>query len=52
MIGALALELARQPRDLQLEVVDQLQAGIDVAPPRVREGEPIEQLTAGVAEQV
>jgi hypothetical protein len=52
VIGALTPELAGQPRDLQLEIVDQLQAGVDVAPPRVREREPIEQLTAGVAEQV
>jgi hypothetical protein len=35
VIGPLALELDRQPRDLQLEVIDQLEAGVDVAPPRV-----------------
>jgi hypothetical protein len=34
VIGALALELDRQPGDLQLEVVDELEAGVDVAPPR------------------
>jgi hypothetical protein len=52
VIGALTLELARQPGDLQLEVVDQLQARVDVAPPRVGNREPIEQLTAGEPEQV
>jgi hypothetical protein len=42
VIGALALEFAGQPRDLQLELVDQFQTGVDVAPPRVRDREPIE----------
>jgi hypothetical protein len=52
MIGALALELGAQAGDLQFEVVDQLEAGVDVAPPRVRDGEPVEQLAAAQAEQI
>src|SRR5215211_844912 len=52
MIGALVLELDGQPGDLQLEVIDQLQAGVDIAPPRVRDRQPVEQLAAGQAEQI
>jgi hypothetical protein len=52
VIGAVALELHGQPGDLQLEVVDELQADVDVAAPRIRDGEPVEQLAAGVAEQI
>jgi hypothetical protein len=37
VIGALALELDGQPRDLQLEIVDHFQRDVDVAPPRVRD---------------
>src|SRR3954452_15684748 len=50
VIGALALELDGQPRDLQLEVVDQLEAGVDVAPPSVRERHAVKQLAASEAE--
>jgi hypothetical protein len=52
VVGALALELDRQPRDLQLEVVDELQADVDVASPRVGDGEALEQLAAGMPEQI
>jgi hypothetical protein len=52
MIGALALELHGQRRDLQLEVIDQPQADVDVLPPRVRELQAVEQLAAGVTEQI
>ena len=48
MIGALALELDGQPRDLQVEVVDQRQAGVDVAAPRIGDLQAVEQLAAGV----
>jgi hypothetical protein len=52
VIGALASQLDGQRRDLQLEVVDQLQAGVDGAPPRVGDREPVEQVAAGVPEQI
>jgi hypothetical protein len=52
MIGALAAQFDGQRRDLQFEVVDQLEAGVDVAPPRIRDLKAVEQLSAGVAEQV
>src|SRR4051812_16221079 len=52
MIGALAAQLDGQACDLQLERVDQLQAGVDSTPPRVGDREAIEQLTAGEAEQI
>jgi hypothetical protein len=35
VIGAPFVELDGEPRDLQLEVIDQPQADVDVAPPRV-----------------
>jgi hypothetical protein len=34
-MGALALELHGQLSQLQLEIVDQLQADLDIAPPQV-----------------
>jgi hypothetical protein len=52
MVGALALELDGELRDLQLEVVDQPQADVDVAPPRVGDLKAVEQLAAGVTEQI
>src|SRR3954447_11667769 len=52
VIGALALELDGQRRDLQLEVVDELQTGVDVAPPRVRDRHAVKQLAAGQPEQI
>jgi hypothetical protein len=52
VVGALAFELNGQPGDLQLEVVDQRQADVDVASPRIGDGEPVEQLAAGVPERV
>ena len=52
MVGAHPLELHGQLRNLQLEVVDQSQADVDGAPPRIREGEPAQQLAAGVTEQI
>jgi hypothetical protein len=52
VIGALALELDRQSGDLQLEIVDQLERDVDVAPPRIRDLEAIEQIAAGEPEQV
>ena len=50
MIGALAPELHRQLGDLQLEVIDQPQADVDVGAPRVGDLQAIEQLAADVAE--
>jgi hypothetical protein len=52
VLGALALELHGQRRDLQLEVVDQPQADVNVAAPRIGDLEAVEQLAAGVTEQV
>ena len=52
MVGAHALELHGQLRDLELEVVDQLEAGVDVAAPRVGDREAVEQLAPGAAEEV
>jgi hypothetical protein len=52
VIGALALELHGQLGDLQLEIVDELQADIDGAPPRVGDLKAVKQLAAGVPEQV
>src|SRR5688500_4767193 len=52
MIGAAALALEGQPGDLQLELVDQLEARVDVAPPRVGDRQAVEQVAAGQAEQV
>jgi hypothetical protein len=51
VVGALALELDRQLGDPQLEVVDQGEGGVDVAPPRVGDRHPVEQLAAGEPEQ-
>jgi hypothetical protein len=48
----LARELHGQLRDLQLEVVDQPQADVDVLAPRIRDREAVQQLAAGVAEQI
>jgi hypothetical protein len=52
VIGTLALELDRQGGDLELEVVDELKTGVDVAPPRVGNLQPVESLAAGVSKQV
>jgi hypothetical protein len=52
VIGALAAKLDGQLGDLQLEVIDQLQADVDVAAPWVRDREAIQQQAAGVAEEV
>jgi hypothetical protein len=52
VLGALAPELHGQPGDLQLEVVDQPQADLDVASPRVGDGQAVQQLAAGVTEEV
>jgi hypothetical protein len=52
MIGAHPLELDGQPGDLQLEVVDQAQARVDVASPRVGNLQAVEQLATGVTEEV
>src|SRR3954449_9353616 len=52
VIGALATHLDRQLGDLQLEVIDQLQARVDVAPPRIGDRHAVEQLAAGQAEEV
>jgi hypothetical protein len=41
VIGALTLELNGQLRDLKLELVDQLEAGVEVAPPRVGDRQPV-----------
>jgi hypothetical protein len=52
VISALALKLDGQGCDLEVEVVDELQAHVDVGPPRMRQRKPIEQLAAGVAKEV
>ena len=52
MVGADALELHGERGDLQLEIVDQPEADVDVAPPRVGDLEAVEQLAAGEAEEV
>jgi hypothetical protein len=52
VIGAPVLELDRQPGDLQLEIVDQPERDVDVAAPRVRDLQAVEQLASGQAEQV
>jgi hypothetical protein len=52
MVGTTLFELDRQPRDLQLEVVDQPEAHVDVAPPRIGDLQTIEQIAPGETEQV
>jgi hypothetical protein len=52
VVGAPALELDGQPGDLHLQVVDQLEAGVDVPTPRVGDRQAIEQIAAGMAEQI
>jgi hypothetical protein len=52
VLGALAAQLDREVGDLQFEVVDQPQADVDVAAPRIGDLQAIEQLAAGVAEQI
>jgi hypothetical protein len=52
VIGASAVGFDGPRRDLQVDVVDQLQAGVDGPAPRIGNREPIEQLTAGVTEQI
>jgi hypothetical protein len=52
VIGALAAQLDGQLGDLDFEVVDQPQADVDVAAPRVGDLQAVEQFAAGVAEQI
>src|SRR5215211_7243290 len=52
MVGALALELDGQLGDLHFQVVDQLEAGVDVPAPRVRDRHAVEQLATSVTEQI
>jgi hypothetical protein len=52
VIGAPRPELHRQRRDMQIEIVDQLQANVDVRAPRVGDLQAVEQLAAGVTEQI
>jgi hypothetical protein len=52
VIGALAAELDGERRDLKFQVVDQLKARVAGAPPRIGNREPVEQLAAGVPEQI
>ena len=52
MIDAPLLELHGQLGDLQLEVIDQSQTDVDVGAPRVGDLQAIQQLAAGVAEQI
>jgi hypothetical protein len=47
MVGALALELHGELGDLQLEVVDEPEADVDVPAPRVGDLEAVEQVAAG-----
>ena len=48
----MAAKLHGQLGDLQLEVIDQLQADLDVAPPRIGDLKAIQQRPAGVTEEV
>ena len=52
MVSSLAPELRGELGDLHFEVVDELQADVDVAPPRVGDCEAVEQLAAGKTEQI
>jgi hypothetical protein len=52
VIGAGGAQPALDRRDLRLEVVDQVGAGIDRAAPGVRQLEALQQLAAGETEQV
>jgi hypothetical protein len=52
MFGAEPAQLALAVCDLALELVDQAQAGLDRALPRLWEAEPAEQLSAADSEQV
>jgi hypothetical protein len=52
VIGPLTFELDGQLGDLQLELVDQLQAGVDVAAPRVGDRQTVEQLAPGEPEEI
>src|SRR5436305_11880686 len=52
MVGAEPAQLALAVADLAVELVDQTQAGLDRALPRLRESEPGEQLAAAYAEQI
>src|SRR5438552_12437827 len=52
MVGAEPAQLALAVGDLALELVDQTQAGLDRALPRLRQPEPDEQLAAAHTEQI
>src|SRR3954453_716440 len=52
MVGAAEAQLLVDLIDLGVEVADQLKAGVDGPAPRLRDRDPIEQLTAGDAEQI
>jgi transposase len=50
VVGTLALELDRELGDPQLELVDQLQTGVDVAAPPIGDGQAVEQLAPRVSD--
>jgi hypothetical protein len=52
MVGARGAQLLVDRVDLVIEVVDEAQAGIDGAAPRLRDVEAVQQLAAGDTEQV
>jgi hypothetical protein len=52
VVGAEAAQLALAVADLAVELVDQSQAGVDRALPRLRQPEPGEQLAAADAEEI
>jgi hypothetical protein len=52
VLGALAPELHGQRGDLQLEVIDEPQADLDVPAPRIGDLQTVQQLAAGVPEQI
>jgi hypothetical protein len=52
MVGAQALELVGQAGDLAVELVYQLQTGVDRPPPWIGDGQAVKQLTAAHPEQV
>jgi hypothetical protein len=52
VIGALAAQLTGHLGDLQVEPVDQRDTRVDGPPPRIGKREAVEQLAAGVPEQI
>ena len=52
MVGARGPQLLVDRVDLAVEVIDEMQARVDGAAPRLRDVEAVQQLTAGDAEQV